>query len=102
MPFSVEPSHKPGRVFLAVGRDAQRHDQAVLTEVHPVDQRRDEIEAIERCTLPGRELRRRAGPEAATDGALARAAAVHLRPERLQTPRILARGRTRRRLSSFS
>ena len=34
------------RVFLAVGRDAERHDEAVSPDVHPVDQQRDQIERI--------------------------------------------------------
>jgi hypothetical protein len=60
--------------------------------VDPVDQQRNEVEGVERRALPGGELRGRAGDKAATDGALARAPALHLRGERLQAPRVLAGG----------
>jgi hypothetical protein len=63
----------------------------VIAEMHAVDQQRDEVEAIERHALPGRELRRRPGDEAPADHALARAAALHLRTDRLQAPRVLPR-----------
>jgi hypothetical protein len=60
--------------------------------VDPVDQQRNEVEGVERRALPGGELRGRAGDKAATDGALARAPALHLGGERLQAPRVLAGG----------
>lgn len=59
------------RVFLAIGRDAESHDEAVIADVDAVDQQRDQVECVERRTLPGRELRPRPRDEAAADGALA-------------------------------
>ena len=38
------PVPEPERVFLAVGGDAQGDDEAVIAEVHAVDQQRDEVE----------------------------------------------------------
>ena len=63
----------------------------MIAEVHAVDQQRDEVEAVEQRALPRRELRRRTGDEAPADSTLARAAARHLRPDRLQAPRVLPR-----------
>jgi hypothetical protein len=33
-------------VFLPIGRDAQCHDEAVIAEMHGVDQQRDEVESL--------------------------------------------------------
>jgi hypothetical protein len=79
-------------VFLAVGRNAESDDEAAIGDMDTVDQQGHEIEAVERRALPGRELRRRPGDETSADRALARAAACDLRPDRLQTPRVLPRG----------
>jgi len=63
----------------------------VIADVHAVDQQRHEIEPIQRRALPGRELRRRAGHEAPADRALTGPAALHVRTDRLQAPRVLPR-----------
>jgi hypothetical protein len=89
-PSSRHP--EPERVFLTVGGDPQGDDETLIAEMHAVDQQRDEIEAIKGRTLPGRELRGRAGDEAAADRALAGPTALHLRPDRLQAPCVLAGG----------
>src|SRR5206468_12641012 len=86
------------RVFLAVCSDAQGDDEAVIPEVHAVDQQRDQVEGIERRTLPRRELRRRAGDEAAADRALTGPTTLHLSTERLQAPRVLTRGHAHQHL----
>ena len=81
---------QPERVFLAVGRDPERHHEAVLADVHAVEDQRDEVEAVERGGLPRPQLRRRLGHEAPADAALARPATHHPGRHRLQAPRILA------------
>src|SRR5262249_58478055 len=45
----------------------------------------------ERCALPRRQLRGRPSDKAPTDGTLARATALQLRTDRVQTPRVLPR-----------
>ena len=80
------------RLFLAIRRDPERHDEAMLANVHAVDQQADQVEALERGGLPGRQLRRGLRHEATTHGTLARAAAPHRRRHRLQTARIAPRG----------
>ena len=72
------PVPQAERVFLAIGRDPERHDQAVLADVHAVEEQGDQVEAVERRRLPRRQLRRRLRHEAAAHGALARAAARHV------------------------
>ena len=77
-------------MFLAVRRDPEGHHEAVLPDVHAVEQQRHEVEAVQRRRLPRPQLRRRLRHEPAADTALARAAAHHPGRQRLQTPRILA------------
>jgi len=66
-------------VFAARVVDAERHHNAVLTNVDAVDQQAHEIERVERGRSPGCELRRGLRDEVAAHGALARAARVHVR-----------------------
>ena len=73
-------------MFLAVRGDPQRDDEAVIPEMHAVDQQRDQVEGLQGRALPGDELRRRFRDEAATDGALAGPTALHLWAEWLQAP----------------
>ena len=40
------------RVLLAVGRDPEGHDHAVLADVHAVEEQRDEVEAVQGRGLP--------------------------------------------------
>ena len=75
-------------MFLAIGRDAERHDEAVLADVHAVDQQADQVERVERGGLPRGQLRGRLGHEAAAHRALAGATAAQRRRHRLQTSRI--------------
>jgi len=63
---------EPERVFLAVRGDSERHDEAVLADVHAVDDEADEVECVERRGLPRHQLRGRLRHKAATDCALAR------------------------------
>ena len=67
-------------MFLAIRGDPERHDQAVLADVHAVDQQADQVERLERRGLPRRQLRRRLRHEAAAHRALARAPARARRP----------------------
>ena len=53
------------RVFLAIRRDPERHHEAVLADVHAVEDQRDEVEAVERRGLPRPQLRRRLAPRTA-------------------------------------
>ena len=48
------PIPEPERVFLAVGGDAECHDQTVIADVHPVEDQADEVQTIERRRLSGR------------------------------------------------
>src|SRR5262249_31275970 len=80
------------RVFLAIRGDPERHDETVLTDVHAVDDEADQVERLKRRRLPRRQLRRRLGDEAATDRALARAAAPHRGRYGLQAARVTPRG----------
>lgn len=41
-------------MFLAVGGDAECHDQTVIADVHPVEDQADEVQTIERRRLSGR------------------------------------------------
>src|SRR5690242_1665737 len=79
------------RVFLAVGRDSERHDQAMLTDVHAVNEQADQVERVERRRLPRGQLGRRLRDEATTYRALTRASALHRGRDGLQTPRIAPR-----------
>jgi hypothetical protein len=79
-------------VFLAVGGNAERHDEAVLTDVHAVDQQPDQVEPLERRRLPRRQLRGGLRHEATTDRALARAPAAHRGRHGLQAARVAPRG----------
>jgi hypothetical protein len=45
------------RVFLAVSRDAERHDQAGLADMDSVDQQPHQVHRVERGGLPRRQLR---------------------------------------------
>lgn len=66
MAFSVDPSHRPNGCFWPVISIPKGDDEAVLTDVHAVDQRGDQIERLER----GRRLRRRLRDEPQTNRAL--------------------------------
>jgi hypothetical protein len=79
------------RVFLAVGGDPERHDEAMLADVHAVDHQSHQLEGLQRRGLPGRQLRRRLRHKAAADGALARAAAPQRGRDGLQAARIASR-----------
>ena len=80
------------RMFVAIRRDPKRHDQAMLTDVHAVDNQADQVERLERRGLPCRQLRGRLRHKATTHRALARAPASHRCRHRLQTPRVAPRG----------
>ena len=80
------------RVLLAVGRDPKRHDQAVLADMHAVDDQADHVERVERGGLPRGQLGRRLRHEATTHRALARAPASHRRRHGFETPGIPPRG----------
>src|SRR5437773_354915 len=78
-------------MFLSVGRDPQRDDQAVFPDVDAIEKEPDEIEAIERLRLPRFELRTRLGDESAAHRALARATTHDRRWHRFQTASVLTR-----------
>ena len=78
------------RVCLAIRRDPERHREAVLPDVHAVEDQRDEVEAVERGGLPRPQLRRRLGHEPPADAALARPPTHDSGRDRLQAPRVLA------------
>lgn len=78
-------------MFLAVGGDPKRHDQAVFPDVDAIQHEPDQIQAVERLRLPGFQLRARLGDESSAHGALARAAGRHRRGQRLETARVLTR-----------
>ena len=67
------PFPQPERVFLAIRGDPERHHEAVLANVHPVEDQRNEFKAVERRRLPGPQLRRGLGDEPPAHAALARA-----------------------------
>ena len=56
-----------------IGRDPERHDEAMLADVDAVNQQPHQIEGRERRRLPRRQLRGALHHEAAAHGALARA-----------------------------
>ena len=78
------------RVFLAIRRDPEGHHEAVLHDVHAVEEHRHTVEFVQRRRLPRPELHRGLRPDPSADAALARAAAHHAGRQGLQTPRILA------------
>jgi hypothetical protein len=82
------------RVFAARVIDAERHHDAVLTDVDAVDEQSHEIERVARGRSPGRELRRGLRDEAAAHGALARTACVNVTAHWLQAAVVLPRGDT--------
>lgn len=88
MAFSVDPSHRPNGCFWPVISIPKGDDEAVLTDVHAVDQRGDQIERLER----GRRLRRRLRDEPQTNRALAHPAGAHIHRQRVKAARVLARG----------
>ncbi len=92
------PLPKPECVLLAIGGDPQGHDEAVIADVHPIQQQAHQVQGVERRRLPGLELRRRLGDKAPTDRALARAAALHAGRHRLQAARVLPRGHAHHQL----
>jgi hypothetical protein len=55
------------RVFLAVSRDAERHDQAGLADMDSVDQQPHQVHRVERGGLPRRQRRPRLRDKAATE-----------------------------------
>jgi hypothetical protein len=81
-----------GDGFLAIGGDPECHDEAMLADVHAVDQQADHVEPLERGGLPRCQLRRRLRDEPATHRALARAPASHRRRHRLEAAGIPAGG----------
>ena len=56
---------QPKRVSLAIRRDPERHHEAVLPDVHAVEEQGDQIEPVERRGLPRPQLRRRFAPRTA-------------------------------------
>jgi hypothetical protein len=74
------------------GSYLERHDEAMVADVHAVDQQPDQVERLERRGPPRRQLHGRLGHEAATHRALAGAPAAHRRRHRLQTPGIAPSG----------
>ena len=78
------------RVFLAIRRDPEGHHEAVLPDVHAVEEQRHKGAVVQRRRLPRPELHRGLRPEPSADAAFARAAAHHAGRQGLQTPRILA------------
>jgi hypothetical protein len=62
-------NHRPATIA-AFSDDPQGDDEAVIAEVHAVNQQGDEVEAVELRGLLGRELRRRTGDKAATTALL--------------------------------
>jgi len=78
-------------VFLAVRRDPQRHDQAVLADVDAVEDQPDQVEALERLRLPGFQLRARLRDKPPAHGALARTARRHRRRQQLEAATVLPR-----------
>jgi len=79
------------RVFSPGVIDAERDDEAVLADVDPVDQQREEIEGVEGRGSPGVERRRGLHYESAAHGTLARPARGHRRRQWLETARVLPR-----------
>ena len=77
------------RVFLAIRGDPEGHHEAVLPDMHAIEEQRHEVEAVQRCGLPRPELRRGLRHESPADAALARAATHDPRWHRLETPRIV-------------
>ena len=77
------------RVFLAIRGDPEGHHEAVLPDMHAVEEQRHEVEAVQRRGLPRPELRRGLRHESPADAALARAATHDPRWHRLETPRIV-------------
>ena len=73
------------RVFLAVGRNPQRHDEAVLPDVDALEDEPDQVEAVERLRRPRVQLGACLGDESPAHGALARSAAHHWSRHRFQT-----------------
>ena len=80
------------RVFLAVGRNPQRHDEAVLPDVDAIEDEPDQVEAVERLRLPRFQLGACLGDESPAHGALARSAAHHWSRHRFQTTGVLTGG----------
>ena len=58
-------------MFLTVGGDAQGHDEALIAQMHAVDQQRDQVEAIERRALARPRAARWCRRRSAADGARA-------------------------------
>ena len=79
-------------VFLTVGGDPQCDDEAVLPDVHAVEQEPDQVECLEGRGLPRFELRACPGDEAPTHGALAGPPTRHRGRQRLQAAGVLACG----------
>jgi hypothetical protein len=80
------------RVFLAIRRDPEGHDQTVLADVHAVNEQADQVERLERGSLPRGQLCGRLRHETATHCTLARAPAPHRLRHRLQASRIPSGG----------
>ena len=77
-------------MFLAIRRDPEGHHEAVLPDVHAVEEQRHKVEVVQRRRLPRPELHRGLRHDPSADAAFARAAAHHAGRQGLQTPRILA------------
>ena len=83
---------EPQGVFLTIGGDSERDDEAVLPDVDAVEQQPHQVEALQRGGLPRLELRACLGDEASTDGALTDPTTRHRGRQGLQAASVMARG----------
>ena len=81
------------RVFLPVGGDAERHDEAVLADVDAVDEQRHQVEAVERRSICQAASCARSSRRSGDSRALLLVPRLtHRRRHGLQAARILPRG----------